>query len=115
MRPRTYAGLIYCDDGGLWMGFTPDGKALYTRLRPGGGWNTAYGKTAIPLNQWTPLEFTWDGHESRIFVNGQLDGEGDAPPAFGSGRCALGYNPFGRGAEYYDGDLDSLEIKTLPR
>ena len=115
VRPRTYAGLIYCDDGGLWMGFTPDGKALYTRLRPGGGWNTAYGKTTIPLNQWTPLEFTWDGHVSRVFVNGLLDGEGDAPPAFGSGRCALGYNPFGHGSSYYDGDLDSLEIKTLPR
>ena len=114
VRPRKYGGMFFTDSGGLWMTTTPDGKPVYTRLGPG-GWISAYGKTPIPLGHWTRFEFTWDGHKSRIFVNGVLDGETDCPPRFTSDRRAIGCNPYGSGSGYYDGDIDSLEIRALPR
>jgi hypothetical protein len=116
VRPRSYDGVFFCDSGGLWMAFTPDGKATYTRLGPGAGhnWVVATGRTTIPLNQWTRFEFTWDGQTSRIMVNGKLDGEARCGPQFESSRSALGYNPFGAGSAYFNGAVDDLQIRLLP-
>jgi hypothetical protein len=111
VRPRQYGGMFFCDSGGLWVTTTQDGRPEYTRLGPT-GWVSAYGKTPIPLGQWTRLECTWDGHTSRIFVNGVLAGESICPPRFTSDRRALGCNPFGSGSGYYDGDIDNFEIRA---
>lgn len=112
VRPRAYGGYFFCDAGGMWMTTTPDGKPQFVRLSPA-GWATATGKTPLPLNAWTPLEFTWDGATLKLFVNGHLDGEAPCGPKFGSWRRALGCNPFGSGSAYYDGDIDNFEMRAL--
>lgn len=112
VRPRSYDGAFFCDSGGLWMAFTHDGKVSYTRNGPQ-HWVVATGRTTIPLNQWTRFEFTWDGQMSRIFVNGKLDGEAPCGPKFASERSALGYNPYGNGSGYFNGDIDDFEIRQL--
>ena len=113
VRPRAYGGMFFCDSGGLWLTTTAEGHIQLVRLGPN-GWATLTGNTSIPLKQWTQLTARWDGAKMQLWVNGALDGAVACPPKFASGRRALGYNPFGAGSGYYDGDLDEWRLRALP-
>ena len=115
VRPAAYEGHFFCDGGGMWMTTDASGHVVFVRL---GGvnphqWVTANSTGAIPLNEWTHLEFRWDGKMMLIFINGKQDGTAACRPLFSSWRRAIGCNPFGSGSAYYNGDLDNFEIKLL--
>ncbi|RYG94650.1 MAG: hypothetical protein EON58_15795, partial [Alphaproteobacteria bacterium] len=71
VRPHAYEGTFFCDSGGMWMTTTREGNVQFTRLSPQ-GWVSATSTAKLPLDQWTPLEFIWDGAHLRIFVSGKL-------------------------------------------
>ena len=112
VRPRTYGGTFFCDAGGMWMKTTGEGTLQFARLGPQ-GFVTLTGKNRIPLNEWSSLEFIWDGAMMRMFINGQPEGETPCNVKFASWRRALGCNPFGKGSDYYNGDLDEFEIRLI--
>lgn len=117
VRPRRFGGLIYADAGGTWITTDSAGHVQWVRL---GGvdphrWITAQSANTIPLGQWSDLECTWDGARLRIFISGRADGEAPCPPLFGSWRRAVGYNPFGTGSDYFEGEVDDLTIRSLQK
>ncbi|HEY3329168.1 MAG TPA: LamG-like jellyroll fold domain-containing protein [Capsulimonadaceae bacterium] len=111
-RPHGYGGMVYCDSGGMWLSFSESGHPQLVRLGPK-GWATVEGKTKVPVDQWTQFRCVWDGANLKLFVNGQPDGETACASAFTSARRALGYNPFGGGSAYFNGDVDDFKIEML--
>jgi hypothetical protein len=111
-RPRAYGGMIYCDSGGFWIATTPDGKATVVRLSTH-GWATLTGSTTLPLNEFTRLKVTWDGHSLAMYVNGNPGGTLVLDSKFTSFRRALGCNPFGSGSGYFTGDIGEFKISLL--
>ncbi|RYF38343.1 MAG: hypothetical protein EOO38_24905 [Cytophagaceae bacterium] len=116
VRPRRFGGNIYTDAGGMWVSTDGEGHIQWVRL---GGvnpirWVTTQSQSVIPLGEWSDLECIWDGKRLRIFINGRADGEAECPPLFSSWRRAVGYNPFGTGSGYFEGDVDDLTIRSIP-
>jgi len=70
------------------------------------------GHTSVAVGRWVKLEFIREGTALRILVNGRLDGSGTCGEGFGSGRRALGCNPFGKGSSYFAGDISNFELRT---
>ena len=111
VRPAKLGGFLYGDGGGLICEIRPDGTLNFSLLT-GGGWRPVVSKTALKPGEWARLEFTNDGHTSRIWINGRLDAEAPSGPLNDSGSPMIGGNPYGGDA--YAGDLDDFALRALP-
>lgn len=112
VRPKAYDGLFFADVGGMTLGTKADGKPFFMRINSDGKWAYVAGSTAIPLDKWTLIEARWDGGKIQISVDGAVASEAPCGAQFSSARCALGYNPFAAGSQYFRGDLDAMEIRV---
>lgn len=113
VRPKAYDGLFLADVGGLTLGTKADGKPFIMRINADGKWAYAAATTPLPLNQWSLIGARWDGAKIQILVNGTVAGEAPCTAKFSSSRAALGYNPYGAGSQYFNGDLDAFTIRPL--
>src|SRR5207244_3787397 len=73
--------------------------------------NAAVGSTAVPLNTWTHLAFTFDGSTLRLYMNGSLvrsSNMNNGSIVTSAGALRIGGNAvFG---EYFRGIIDEVRV-----
>ena len=82
-----------------WFGVNPNGAlTLYPAINAG----------SVPLNQWTYVAYTWDGTQSRLYMNGNVIAtNNNAPPVGGQGMLIGAENG---STLTWQGDMDELRV-----
>jgi len=94
--------IIYCEPGNTWQFWT--GSAA-------GGWNNLQGP-AVNLGEWTHLAITYSGGEKKLYVNGELSGEGSDAMALNTAqvlRIGAGATE-GDGNYFFVGPIDDVAV-----
>ena len=94
--------IIYCEPGNTWQFWT--GSAA-------GGWNNTTGP-AVDLGEWTHLAITYSNGEKKLYVNGELSGEGTDEMALNTAqvlRIGAGATE-GAGNYFFVGTVDDVAV-----
>ncbi len=94
--------IIYCEPGNTWQFWT--GSAA-------GGWNNTQGP-AVDLGEWTHLAVTYLDGEKKLYVNGELSGEGTDAMALNTAqvlRIGAGATE-GDGNYFFVGTIDDVAV-----
>ena len=113
IRPRVLNGVWFSDVGGLILAVKPDGTVSAQRHTSDAPWTYIASTTAIPVGQWSTIEYQWDGTMQRLYINGTFAVEGASGAGFGSGPRGLGCNCWGPTSDHFAGDIASFEVRTL--
>ena len=102
VKPRDGADMMVVSHGGGGQLFIKDGNLAFRQVQ-----DTIYSNGAVLPGVWTHVAATWDGHNTRLYVNGVQVAHSttaNKPPS-GTSTFYVGY---GEMAPWFHGDLDEV-------
>lgn len=100
VKPRDGADMMVMSHGGGGQLFIHDGKFAFRQVQ-----DTIYSTGAVPAGVWSHVAATWDGHNTRLYVNGVQVGYSNSANKAPSGTATF-YIGYGEMAPWFHGDLD---------
>ena len=99
------------DDGGFVLRLIPGGKLLFGTVRNANEYEFVTGVTSLTAGDWQHVAGVFDGHQLRVYVDGNLDGSKDSNlyPAQGTASLKIG----ARGddaSNTFDGLIDDAKL-----
>ncbi len=100
VKPRDGADMMVMGHGGGGQLFISGGKLAFRQVQ-----DTIHSNAAVPPGVWSHVGATWDGHNTRLYVNGHQVAHStyaNKPPS-GTSTFYVGY---GEMAPWFHGDMD---------
>ncbi|MCB0863261.1 MAG: LamG domain-containing protein, partial [Solirubrobacterales bacterium] len=102
VKPKDGANMMIVSHGGGGQLFISGGNLAFRQVQ-----DTIYSGGAVPPGVWSHVAATWDGHETRLYVNGIQVAYSDTAnkPPSGTSTFYVGY---GEMAPWFHGDMDEV-------
>ena len=100
VKPRDGADMMVMSHGGGGQLFIKDGKLAFRQVQ-----DTIYSSGAVPAGVWSHVAATWDGHNTRLYVNGVQVGYSNSANKPPSGTATF-YVGYGEMVPWFHGDMD---------
>ena len=100
VKPRDGADMMVMSHGGGGQLFIKDGKLAFRQVQ-----DTIYSTGAVLPGVWSHVAATWDGHNTRLYVNGVQVAHSTTANKPPSGTATL-YVGYGEMAPWFHGEMD---------